>query len=335
MKAGSVEDFKVFLSTTASNWTEQETFEAINGAKLKMSVQHLVLPVELQDFVSWKLSDYSFRNLVGDWGGEKDAHEWKYHLETIDECWRFISTKYDARNVGDVDTQFLHRVQLIHNQLYFLQFYGFTKNMPMKEAIFCLAIFISIFKHGDQFRDYRLLVNKCVIMEIMRMLCTQLNGIKQCMAVVELKILTALEEVKGTSSNPRQALEEKLMEAFKSESVAQDKETLQNIFDDELQRLRSTFDELGMRTVKDLIKRARDVPLEKFAAIEYLQLIICEALKSFGYFGDNYYYLKQRVQIMQGGNYRNYLAHDSLSYNLLSDNSNHQVRCHPSRAEDE
>uniref|UniRef100_A0AAG5DAL0 Uncharacterized protein n=1 Tax=Anopheles atroparvus TaxID=41427 RepID=A0AAG5DAL0_ANOAO len=757
MKAGSVEDFKAFLSTTASNWTEQETFEAINGAKLKMSVQHLVLPVELQDFVSWKLSDYSFRNLVGDWGGEKDAHEWKYHLETIDECWRFISTKYDARNVGDVDTQFLHRVQLIHNQLYFLQFYGFTKNMPMKEAIFCLAIFISIFKHGDQFRDYRLLVNKCLIMEIMRMLCTQLNGIKQCMAVVELKILTALEEVKGTSSNPRQALKEKLMEAFKSESdllekidkivdritkltdkgkgkrnprpndkatdksimesrvalvvaefvvdfkhisnnfrdrhtkrkllrlylklkqlysvkriifycqmrpadkpknvhilraymkrviqvvgestkctsnspnlpgkigkifnqdlasyfsiqnnalremlshglslvargfdlaafnenvyhqlhehlenlalpfklayihliasakktlygemlrcktveelhslaryvrstleidkqhevyfdalkeytwitirlwdleakeigeeefntrhwphlalkirivqvveaflvenrifphaelleacfaakelptvrrilswklgirfatqldvqlknllmvptviklhphrkvcmlfahfaripalyeqkaipdstkrlmkelhiygaldvdteaefnsslkkyytnifaldkkwqcvklfykkwalpwnqelvddlVAQDKETLQNIFDDELQRLRSTFDELGMRTVKDLIKRARDVPLEKFAAIEYLQLIICEALKSFGYFGDNYYYLKQRVQIMQGGNYRNYLAHDSLSYNLLSDNSNHQV----------
>uniref|UniRef100_A0A182KGC7 Uncharacterized protein n=1 Tax=Anopheles christyi TaxID=43041 RepID=A0A182KGC7_9DIPT len=41
-------------------------------------------------------------------------------------------------------------------------------------------------------------------------------------------------------------------------------------------------------------------------------------LTTVGYFGDNDHYLKHRIPMIMGKSYRNLLAHDSLSYNLLT-----------------
>uniref|UniRef100_A0A182PHM9 Uncharacterized protein n=1 Tax=Anopheles epiroticus TaxID=199890 RepID=A0A182PHM9_9DIPT len=59
--------------------------------------------------------------------------------------------------------------------------------------------------------------------------------------------------------------------------------------------------------------------------IKYIQLEMCEMLNTVGYFGDNFHYLKHRIPMIMGKSFRNLLAHDTLSYNLLTDSGDEKL----------
>uniref|UniRef100_A0A182SSM4 Uncharacterized protein n=1 Tax=Anopheles maculatus TaxID=74869 RepID=A0A182SSM4_9DIPT len=105
----------------------------------------------------------------------------------------------------------------------------------------------------------------------------------------------------------------------------QDQQYLQALFDERRSRLRSILERNGIRSVDVLHVGVIILQQEILASLEHLQLELCEMLTAVGYFGDSFHYVKHRIPMIQGKNYRNLLAHDALSYNLLTDSGDEKL----------
>uniref|UniRef100_A0A182J6G2 ANK_REP_REGION domain-containing protein n=1 Tax=Anopheles atroparvus TaxID=41427 RepID=A0A182J6G2_ANOAO len=218
MKHNSLDLFKLFLSIKKIG--EDEMFKSIASALVKLNVKNFVLSEDLNIFVLWMLSDYGFRNLSGDWPGTKIPSEWKQHIGVIGECWRVIIVKYDTRMYGDVDDQLLHRLHVIHNYLYFLKHKQFLSHLPMQEVVFCVAMFISVFKNSAQFNDYRLVINKCLVIDMLRMVYRQLQLIKNHLETVEKELTEIIKETEDLDTSTKDRLIEKILDKIKSITFA-------------------------------------------------------------------------------------------------------------------
>ncbi|KAL1398332.1 hypothetical protein pipiens_002395 [Culex pipiens pipiens] len=78
-------------------------------------------------------------------------------------------------------------------------------------------------------------------------------------------------------------------------------------------------------TIDNMIVNMGNLPTEVILAIEYWMLELCEILITTKQFQDNYHTIKQDIQMICGRNFRNYLAHDSISYDLLTNSSRTKV----------
>ncbi|XP_058055212.1 uncharacterized protein LOC131206613 [Anopheles bellator] len=192
MKCGSLVVFRLYLSLTG--WNEQDTFRSVASALVRINVKSVVLPEELRVYLLWLLSDYGYRQLAGDWQGVKDPHEWRRQVATVADCWRVVKEKYDTRAYGDVDDGLLHRLEVIHNHLYFLKHKRFLRHLPLQEAVFCVAIFISTYRNASQFHEYRLVVNKCFVIDVLRMVCRQLEAVARHLVATENELIALLNQ---------------------------------------------------------------------------------------------------------------------------------------------
>ncbi|XP_050096529.1 uncharacterized protein LOC126578225 [Anopheles aquasalis] len=220
MRGGSTDVFKLYLSM-CTNWTERETFQNIASALVKINVKNIILPEGFRVFLEWKLSDYGYRQLAGDWKGIKDPHEWRSHLGIIADCWKVVSDRYDTRRYDDVDDQLLHRLEVIHNHLYLLKHKRFLRHLPLQEAIFCLAIFVSIYKSSEQFHAYRMLVNKCFVVDILRMICRQLLLVERNVADAESELISLIGNINELDEKNKRVLIEAVRERLPSISNPQ------------------------------------------------------------------------------------------------------------------
>ncbi|XP_035785925.1 uncharacterized protein LOC118463448 [Anopheles albimanus] len=205
MRGGSTDVFKLYLSM-CTNWSEQDTFQNIASALVKINVKNIILPEAFRIFLEWKLSDYGYRQLAGDWKGVKDPREWRSHLAVIADCWKVVSDRYDTRRYDDVDDQLLHRLEVIHNHLYLVKHKRFLRHLPLQETIFCLAIFVSIYKLSEQFHEYRMLVNKCFVIDILRMICRQLLLVERNVADAERELISLVGNINELEETSKRVL---------------------------------------------------------------------------------------------------------------------------------
>uniref|UniRef100_A0A182TLW0 Uncharacterized protein n=1 Tax=Anopheles melas TaxID=34690 RepID=A0A182TLW0_9DIPT len=96
-----------------------------------------------------------------------------------------------------------------------------------------------------------------------------------------------------------------------------DEQQVQTLYDERHRKLQTILARPDFRGV-DPVRRNIIVQEDMNATLEQLQLELCAILTAVGYFGDSFQCIKQGIPIIQGRNYRNLLAHDSLSYNMLS-----------------
>ncbi|XP_039440406.2 uncharacterized protein LOC120421280 [Culex pipiens pallens] len=102
---------------------------------------------------------------------------------------------------------------------------------------------------------------------------------------------------------------------------SRDEQDLQDIFNKRVEAIRTILNGAGILSIEDLSTKVRSIPNHVLMALELYQLELCEMLITVGYYGDNFQLLKHRIPLIYGRNYRNFLAHDSLSYNVLTDSS--------------
>ncbi|XP_041773155.1 uncharacterized protein LOC121594189 isoform X2 [Anopheles merus] len=105
----------------------------------------------------------------------------------------------------------------------------------------------------------------------------------------------------------------------------EDEARLQQLFEERQNRLRTILEIGNIREVEDIASCIKTISPCIIAALEYIQLEVCEILTTVGYFGDNFYYLKHRIPMIMGKSYRNLLAHDALSYDILSDSGEEKL----------
>lgn len=106
---------------------------------------------------------------------------------------------------------------------------------------------------------------------------------------------------------------------------ARDLNELQLIFDTKQQSILDVLEKYDCSSIALLIQNASKIPKEATLAIEYWLLELCEILISTKQFQDNFFALQYDLQLIYGRNFRNYLAHDGLSYNLLTCSTNAKV----------
>uniref|UniRef100_A0A182NC96 Delta-aminolevulinic acid dehydratase n=1 Tax=Anopheles dirus TaxID=7168 RepID=A0A182NC96_9DIPT len=253
MRHDSVPIFKMFLSIKQYNETEE--FQHIASALIQMNVKNFPLSDELRIFAQWKLSVYGFRNLSGNWPGTKDPNEWKYHIDVIGDCWRVIREKHNTRLHADVDDQFLHRLQVLHNHFYFLKHKQSLGYLPMQEAIFCVAIFLSIFRNSSQFHEYRLMVNKCMIIDFVRMICAQLAIARKYLDNTEADLLQIATQIEASGAANKDQLIARLMEKIASSGIPNKAHVVTQL--EERVRTQGSSNKDGL--IKDMIDKAKKI----------------------------------------------------------------------------
>uniref|UniRef100_A0A4Y0BLZ8 Ion transport domain-containing protein n=1 Tax=Anopheles funestus TaxID=62324 RepID=A0A4Y0BLZ8_ANOFN len=217
LRHDSLQIFKKFL--LIKEFKEEEEFQHIASALIQLNVKNVVLSEDLHHFVLWKLSDYGFRKLSGNWSGTKDPNEWKNHIDVITECWSVIKLQYNTRLYADVDDQFLHRLQTVHNHLYFLKHKQFLAHLPMQQAIFCVAIFLSIYRNPEQFQEYRLMINKCLVIEFVRMISEQLAIVKTYLERTETELLSVMRRILTSNTITKDELIADLLAKIESSNM--------------------------------------------------------------------------------------------------------------------
>ncbi|XP_050072412.1 uncharacterized protein LOC126560496 [Anopheles maculipalpis] len=185
LKLNSLPLFKTYLSSTGLD--ETALFQCMASAIISLSVRNVALSNELDLYVKWKLSDYGYRKLTGNWNCSAAAAGWKSHIGVISQCWDdIVKHKYNAND--NVDDRFLHRVHTMHNHLYFIRLKTFLKHLPVMETLFCLAIFMNIHKNPAAYRPYRLLICKRFIVECLEAIVCQLKHMQAVLEQIELQL---------------------------------------------------------------------------------------------------------------------------------------------------
>uniref|UniRef100_A0A182K3U1 Uncharacterized protein n=1 Tax=Anopheles christyi TaxID=43041 RepID=A0A182K3U1_9DIPT len=220
LKHNSLALFQVFLSV--KQYEEGRLFECLTGALTELNVKQFVVSPDLKMFVLFKLADYGFHHMTGDLPGrcDKKIDEWKDHIDVVIDCWDVIGKKYDTGSYGDVDNRLLHRLHVIHNQLYFLQHQKFHDYLSLREVIFCVAVFWNILKNPKKFGVYRFIVNKCLVMEFIRMIAFQLAEVKRFLEQTEQELMKIVQEVESLTAHRKERLIEELVEKIEESCKA-------------------------------------------------------------------------------------------------------------------
>uniref|UniRef100_A0A182YKM7 Ankyrin repeat protein n=1 Tax=Anopheles stephensi TaxID=30069 RepID=A0A182YKM7_ANOST len=214
LRYDSLEIFQKYLHLR--QYTEEDEFRSIASALIRLNVANVKLSEALHHYTQWKLSDYGFRALSGNWTGTKDANEWKTHIDIIGDCWRVIRERHDTRLYDDADDVFLHRLQTVHNHFYLLKHKQFLAHLPMQEATFCVAIFLAIFRNPTQFADYRLTVNKCMVIEFVRMVSEQLAIVRKYLEGTERELLAIAHRAEAAGAEAKDRLIGELLAKLES-----------------------------------------------------------------------------------------------------------------------
>uniref|UniRef100_A0A182HH01 Uncharacterized protein n=1 Tax=Anopheles arabiensis TaxID=7173 RepID=A0A182HH01_ANOAR len=215
LKHNSLALFQAFLEL--KQFDERRLFECLTGALTKLSVKQVLLSADLRVFVMFKLADFGFRRLSGDWTGgcDKTADEWKDHIAVVSDCWNVIGKSYDTGSYGDVDDRLLQRLHVLHNHLYFLQHKKFLDYLALREAIFCVAVFWNVLKNPATFTVYRVIVNKRIVIECIRMIAFQLMKVKRFLEQTEQKLCEIVKEGESLIVQQKECLIEDIMKQIK------------------------------------------------------------------------------------------------------------------------
>uniref|UniRef100_A0A182QPP7 Uncharacterized protein n=1 Tax=Anopheles farauti TaxID=69004 RepID=A0A182QPP7_9DIPT len=188
MKHNSLELFKLFLALRHMN--ETQLFESLTHAFTKLSVKIFPLSTELRIFVQWKLAHFGYRFLAGECAEPTD--DWEEHCNDIRKCWGEIAERYDTNHYEDIDDTLLHLLTVVHNHLYFIQYKLLLEHLPKREVIFCVAIFLYNYKNLSTM--YHFMVNKCVVIEFVRMISRQLGLVLHCVEEIKAELVKILKE---------------------------------------------------------------------------------------------------------------------------------------------
>ncbi|XP_049297592.1 uncharacterized protein LOC125771235 [Anopheles funestus] len=253
LRHDSLQIFRTFLNI--KKLKEEEEFQHIASALIQLNVKNVVLSEDLRHFILWKLSDYGFRKLSGNWSGTKDPNEWKNHIDVISECWSVIKLQYNTRLYADVDDQFLHRLQTVHNHLYFLKHKQFLAHLPMQEAIFCVAIFLSIYRNPEQFQEYRLMINKCLVIEFVRMISEQLAIVKTYLERTETELLSIVRTIEMSGTADKNKLIKDLLMKMESSNLPNKAHVIQQL------KGRSEMDSTASKDslIKDMLDKVKRI----------------------------------------------------------------------------
>ncbi|EAT41964.1 AAEL006448-PA [Aedes aegypti] len=146
---------------------EWDSFCYCSNALLELDVKNVTISKEMELLVMYKLSSYGLKNLCGDSVTVKPENEWLNSIDLIVRWVRELRSRPRWYDFLDVDDQVMFRMRMIHNHLVFIKDKPALRSLPLKEMVFCLAIFVSIHDDIVMHDVYRVMINKRNVMQFL------------------------------------------------------------------------------------------------------------------------------------------------------------------------
>ncbi|XP_053663700.1 uncharacterized protein LOC128712856 [Anopheles marshallii] len=202
--------------TYVEDQDEEQMFQSIATAIIHLNARRIPL-LELRLYVGWKLADYGYRKLTGNWTDGKTLDDWKSCIQVISDCWNDI-IKHNYASNDAVDDRFMHRLRMIHNQLYFLKFKKFLEHLPIWETVFCVAIFMNTYDEPNNYRFYRLMISKGTVIKCLGPIVSALERVKDELAKIEPEISRFVTDVMHNDSK-YDALFDEMVAALEASNI--------------------------------------------------------------------------------------------------------------------
>ncbi|XP_055645050.1 uncharacterized protein LOC129780615 [Toxorhynchites rutilus septentrionalis] len=177
IRNGSVPAFKLLLTMNICNDTE--TFLQCSNAMIELGVKNVSISWEMSQHLLYRISSYGLRNLSGDPVVTKSESYWKESIALISRWVHELRKRGKWYEFLAVDDEVMFRIAMIHNQLYFIKNHPALLRLPLKELIFCLAVFIHIFSEIPGSFAFRTVLNKRNVMQFLIAIVAHLERIRQ------------------------------------------------------------------------------------------------------------------------------------------------------------
>ncbi|XP_065091903.1 uncharacterized protein LOC135712770 [Ochlerotatus camptorhynchus] len=171
---------------------EWDSFRYCSNAMLELDVKNVPIPEEMELRVMHKLSAYGLRRLCGD--PIKPERSWEDSIDLVVQWVRELRDRPKWYDLLDVDDQVMFRIQLIHNHLFFIKNQPAVRELPLKEIIFCLAIFVAGLDEIQGCELFKIMINKRSVMQFLTAIASRLNAIRKRTGGVHSSVLKKLRK---------------------------------------------------------------------------------------------------------------------------------------------
>lgn len=198
---GSIDVFELFLAM--GNYTEEETFKLLSSALRELDVKCVILSKNLHTFLLFKLSEYGFSHLCSSLAVPKDPTEWIVSILFIIESVRKLAGRLDCEDLLGIDNEFLFQLRMLHKQMFFIKDKPHLKQIPLREMVFLLAIFLSSFRIpndlaevDDSFVIYRIVLNKLTLLKFLKLIAKHLQTFYDYFTKLTNRVSQLLNDIK-------------------------------------------------------------------------------------------------------------------------------------------
>ncbi|KAL9707699.1 hypothetical protein quinque_011217 [Culex quinquefasciatus] len=209
IRRGSVPVCELFLEL--KRFKEGEIFRHVSSAMIELDAKRVVIAEGLRLFLQYKLVRYAHNHFGGDVGGVVDHSAWRMHFAAIEEHWAVLEKNFSDRDCNKFDSEFLYRIRMMHNHLYFVKNVAFLSHLPVMEMAFCLAVFVKILECDPEYELYKFLINKLDVMKYLKTINRQLQNVKRYLD--ELK--SQLIDLVASLENDKIPTKEEVLEKWK------------------------------------------------------------------------------------------------------------------------
>ncbi|XP_055603760.1 uncharacterized protein LOC129751992 [Uranotaenia lowii] len=200
--SGSVPLYRLMVDLELCN--EWDLFRHCSNAYVELETRGVMVFEDLKLHLLHQFSEYGLRKLCGDPAVKRPALYWQESVCLVRQLVQELRNRKGCFEFLDLDDQVMLRLRLIHNHLYFIKDHGMFKRLPLREMIFCVAIFIEIHEDIEGGEVYRAVINKRNLMVFLIAISSQLNsvakGFERKKACVNKKLIKTFRRLKQIHS---------------------------------------------------------------------------------------------------------------------------------------
>ncbi|KXJ71148.1 hypothetical protein RP20_CCG021372 [Aedes albopictus] len=181
-----------------------DSFRYCSNALLELDAKNVSISEEMEWLVMYKLSSYGLKNLCGDWDTVKPESYWIDSIDLVVRWVQELRSRPRWYDFLDVDDRVMFRLRMIHNHLFFVKDNPALRGVPLKEMIFCLAIFVRIHDEIPGHEVYRVVINKRNVMQFLLAIVGRLKAIKNASESIKCRRSSVLKKLRKTYRRVKQ-----------------------------------------------------------------------------------------------------------------------------------
>lgn len=173
----SIQNLRDLLNSLGSSDFTAESFVSCFNELQELSIKNIKLPDDVKISLIYHQQRFMVRNLAQNSQPKADEEDLLKSIDRLIDA--FEALKLNANDVLDVDDETLLRMKLILGELCLLRDSERLALIPLEEMAFCVTLFILVFKEKEEYRAFRLILNRVNVTKFLRAIVSSLQDYRK------------------------------------------------------------------------------------------------------------------------------------------------------------